>query len=70
LQGTIDCYYVYDDKITLLDFKTDKKTDETSIRENYGEQMKLYAYAIEKIEGLPVASKLIYTANNNDFVNF
>jgi ATP-dependent helicase/nuclease subunit A len=70
LQGTIDCYYIYDNKITLIDFKTDKKTDETFIKENYSEQMKLYAYAIEKIEGLTVENKVIYTSNNNNFVKF
>jgi ATP-dependent helicase/nuclease subunit A len=70
LQGTIDCYFVKDDKITLIDFKTDKKTDENFIKENYSEQMKLYAYAIGKIEDLEVATKIIYTSNNNNFVIF
>jgi ATP-dependent helicase/nuclease subunit A len=70
LQGTIDCYFILDNKITLIDFKTDKKTDESFIKENYSEQMKLYSYAVEKIEGLFVERKVIYTANNNNFIFF
>ena len=65
LQGTADCYFVKNNEITLIDFKTDRKKDEKSLRKSYSEQIKLYAYAIEKIENKKVTKKIIYSAQNN-----
>ena len=65
LQGTTDCYYVKNNDVTLIDFKTDRGANLEKIRQNYSEQIKLYAYAIEKIENKAVSKKIIYSAQNN-----
>lgn len=70
LQGTSDCYFVKNNEITLIDFKTNKNTDENHIRSEYKKQMELYAYAIEKVTGKKVAKKIIYTARNGKTVDF
>lgn len=70
LQGTTDCYFISDNAITLLDFKTDRNPNEEKIRKNYARQIELYSYALEKIEEKPVRKKYIYTAENNSFIEF
>ncbi len=70
LQGTSDCYFVKNNKITLIDFKTNRQTDEKYIKEEYSKQMELYAYAIEKVTELKVEKKVIYTAQNGKIVHF
>jgi len=65
LQGTTDCYFVKNGEVTLIDFKTDKSADHEKIRKNYSRQIKLYAYALEKIENKRVQKKIIYSAQNN-----
>lgn len=70
LQGVTDCYFLWRDELILLDFKTDRNPKEELIRQNYSKQMELYAYALEKIEEKRVAHKYIYTAYNNQFIEF
>ena len=70
LQGTSDCYFVKDGKITLIDFKTNKNTDKQHIKQEYHKQMELYAYAIEKVTGMKVDKKVIYTARNGGIIYF
>ena len=70
LQGTTDCYFVTDNTITLLDFKTDRNPNEEKIRKNYTRQIELYRYALEKTEEKAVTKKYIYTAANNSFIEF
>ncbi len=70
LQGTTDCYFITDNTITLLDFKTDRNPNEEKIRKNYTHQIELYSYALEKTEEKPVTKKYIYTAANNSFIEF
>ena len=70
LQGITDCYFISDNEIILLDFKTDHNPNEEKIRKNYAKQMELYAYALEKSVGKKVKEKYIYTASNNQFISF
>ncbi len=70
LQGTTDCYFIINNEIVLLDFKTDHNPSEEKIRKNYGKQMELYGYALEKLEEKKVTHKYIYTAQNNCFLEF
>jgi len=68
LQGTTDCYFEKDGEIILLDFKTDKNPDENKIRKNYEKQIKLYSYALEKVTGMKVSKRFIYTAKNSGII--
>lgn len=70
LQGICDCYFIKNDEITLLDFKTDRNPNEEKIRQNYQKQLELYGYALEKIENKNVVKKVIYTTENQSIISF
>ena len=56
LQGVVDCFYVEDGAVTVVDYKTDRVSpDQAPARaERYRPQMRAYALALERILGLPV----------------
>ena len=60
MQGVIDCWFIEDDEIVLLDYKTDSFQDVSEIHQKYDRQLELYAYALGKITGKKVKSKNIY----------
>lgn len=61
VQGAVDVCFIEDDGIVILDFKTDRVKDLSILAETYGEQLNIYAVACEKIFGLPVKQKIIYS---------
>ena len=62
LQGVVDCALLEADGITILDFKTDRVTEETlqNRAEHYRPQVEAYAEAISRIYEMPVKEKLLY----------
>ena len=69
LQGVVDCALVEDDGLTIIDFKTDRVTDETveKTAQGYSEQVNTYADALSRIYGLPIKEKLLYFFELNRF---
>ena len=61
IQGVIDAYFVEDDKICIVDYKTDSVNDESQLETDYYIQLKLYADALSKITGMPVEQMIIYS---------
>ena len=61
IQGVIDAYFVEDDKICIVDYKTDSVNDESQLEKNYYIQLKLYADALSKITGMSVEQMIIYS---------
>lgn len=61
VQGAVDLMFVEDDGIVIVDFKTDRVSDENSLIESYAEQLRIYADACSKITGLKVKEKIIYS---------
>ncbi|MDR2665476.1 MAG: helicase-exonuclease AddAB subunit AddA [Oscillospiraceae bacterium] len=61
-QGVVDCAYESAGELTLIDFKTDSVTEDTlpERARGYEGQLRLYAGALTRVTGLPVAHKLIY----------
>ena len=62
LQGVVDCALIEEDGITVIDFKTDRITDET-IQEkvrHYRSQVLAYASAMERIYQKPVKEAVLY----------
>ncbi len=68
LQGTSDCYFIKDKKITLIDFKTNKNPDAKKIKAEYSRQLELYSYAISKVTELEVIKKVVYTSENGEII--
>ena len=62
LQGVVDCAMVEDDGITVLDFKTDRVTDETlaAAVERYRPQVQAYADAMSRIFEKNIKEKCLY----------
>ncbi|MCR5674831.1 MAG: helicase-exonuclease AddAB subunit AddA [Lachnospiraceae bacterium] len=62
LQGVVDVWFIEDNAIILLDYKTDRLGgDVRELAEKYGVQLALYAEALERITGLPVKEKWIWS---------
>ena len=60
VQGVIDAWFEEGGQLVLLDYKTDKSTEEAHYREKYTAQLSLYARALAMTEEKTVAEKLIY----------
>ncbi|MBO5105638.1 MAG: helicase-exonuclease AddAB subunit AddA [Clostridia bacterium] len=61
VQGAVDCMFEEDDHIVIIDFKTDRTTDENFLLNHYSEQLKTYSVAAEKMFGKPVRECYIYS---------
>ena len=70
LQGVVDCALVEDDGMTILDFKTDRVTEETleAAVERYRSQVETYGEAMERIYEMPVKRMYLYFFRLNRFV--
>ena len=70
LQGVVDCAIIEDDGIVVLDFKTDRVTDETlsDAVQKYKSQVCAYANALTRIYNKPIRSALLYFFELNRFV--
>ena len=62
LQGVVDCALIEEDGITVVDFKTDKITQENlqEVTDYYSSQVIAYGKALSKIYGMPIKSRFLY----------
>lgn len=70
LQGVIDCYFEENNKIILIDYKTDyiKNREFESIKKRYNIQISYYSKALELLTGLPVSERYIYLFSMGELV--
>ena len=70
LQGVVDCALLEEDGITVLDFKTDRVTEDTlsDVAQRYVLQVQTYAEALSRIYEKPVKRKYLYFFRLNRFV--
>ena len=70
LQGVVDCALIEDDGITVIDFKTDRVTEETlpAVIQKYRGQLEVYCNALTRIYQMPIKSAQLYFFNTNTFV--
>ena len=61
LQGAVDICFIENGELIILDFKTDRVEDINELAVSYSEQLNAYAKACEKIFGLKVKEKIIYS---------
>ncbi len=64
VQGVIDAWFVEeaeDRHIILVDYKTDKMTDEQYFRDTFSPQLRVYADVLERCTGLKVTEQIIYS---------
>ena len=61
VQGIIDCAFLENGGVVLVDYKTDRvKTEETLVSQ-YQKQLSVYKRAAEELFGLPVKETLLYS---------
>ena len=61
VQGSVDCVFIEDGEIVVVDFKTDRIKNEADLSAAYSEQLNIYAKACQKIFEMPIKQKLIYS---------
>jgi ATP-dependent helicase/nuclease subunit A len=61
VQGIIDCYFEEDDKLILLDYKTDYVEEVKELKERYFVQLHYYKRALEKMTGKIVKNIYLYS---------
>jgi ATP-dependent exoDNAse (exonuclease V) beta subunit len=60
LQGVIDCAFLEDGQWVLVDYKTDRISDEQAFCDRYRMQLTWYARALQRITGVPVREMWLY----------
>ena len=70
LQGVVDCALVEDDGITIVDYKTDRVTEDTveELIHRYRSQVTAYADAMQRIYELPIKGVYLYLFQLERFV--
>jgi len=61
IQGIIDAFFLEDQEIVLLDYKTDIVKSEKELADRYQRQLEWYQRALEDNLGMRVKEKLIYS---------
>ena len=61
LQGAVDCTFLEEGKLHIIDFKTDRVEDMEELWLRYHTQLRLYAYAMEEVTGTPVGEMFLYS---------
>lgn len=70
VQGSVDCVFVEPDGIVVVDFKTDRVGNINDLVTTYSKQLEIYATACEKIFGLPIKEKIIYSFHLSNEISF
>ena len=68
IQGVIDVYYLTEEGVVLLDYKTDRVNKAEELVTRYKKQLDYYAKALERLLGMPVIGKEIYSFALNETI--
>lgn len=68
IQGIIDCYFEEDDKLVLLDYKTDFVEDINEFKEKYNLQVYYYKRALEKMTGKSIKNIYLYSFFKDEII--
>lgn len=69
VQGIIDAWFIEDDEIVLLDYKTDRVDDEEILIRRYRLQLELYKRALEAATNKKVKEVYIYSFDLGSVIN-
>lgn len=61
IQGIIDCYFQEEDGLVLIDYKTDYVEDIDELNNKYKIQIYYYSQALERMTGIKVKEKYLYS---------
>ena len=68
LQGAVDCAFVENGEIIIVDYKTDKVRSMRELKDRYSEQLRLYSFAMQLSTGMKVRERVIYSFALNDTI--
>jgi len=61
IQGIVDAFFVEEDGIVLVDYKTDRVSSGKELWERYETQLDYYEEALSKLMSLPVKERVLYS---------
>lgn len=67
IQGIIDVFFVEEDGLVLLDYKTDSVRSMKELWNRYETQLEYYEEALVKLMGLPVKEKILYSFHLEEY---
>lgn len=65
IQGIIDAFFFENDKVYIVDYKTDRVSSDIVLTERYGRQLSLYSEALSRITGRECGGCYIYSVHLN-----
>ena len=68
VQGYVDCAFVEDGELVVVDYKTDKGVTMEELRDRYASQLKMYEFALAQCTGMKVRGTLIYSFENAEYI--
>ncbi|MCQ4022660.1 MULTISPECIES: helicase-exonuclease AddAB subunit AddA [unclassified Ruminococcus] len=68
LQGAVDCAFVENGRLVIIDYKTDRVKNMNELKSKYAEQLRLYSYAMKLSTGFEVSRCVIYSFELNDII--
>lgn len=69
IQGIIDSYFIEDDRIVIVDYKTDAVSDPRELAGRYHVQLEYYAKALSAMTGREISELIIYSTRHKCTVN-
>ena len=61
VNGIIDCFFIENNSGVLIDYKSDRITDERELKERYRIQLELYRTALERAMGISIRETYLYS---------
>lgn len=61
LQGAIDCIFIENGELVIVDYKTDRVKEVKELADRYAKQLKLYKNAAKQVFEMPVKECIIYS---------
>lgn len=61
VQGYVDCAFEEDGELVIVDYKTDRRTDEDMLKSRYINQLKMYEFALHECTGKKIHGTIIYS---------
>lgn len=68
IQGIIDAYFIEDNEIVVVDYKTDNVKSADELVKKYHIQLDYYAMALNMLTGMNVKEKVIYSTRLNECI--
>ena len=68
IEGVVDCAFVENGELVVVDFKTDRASDGSELAEKYKEQLSVYRRCLAEVLGLTVKQTIIYSFRLNECI--